>query len=63
MCKCQSCDREIKIDTLVETDLWKEISPTKDEGGLLCASCIADRISEIRGGRRWAALRIISANI
>lgn len=61
---CEACDREIKIDTVVDNDLWKEISPTKDEGGLLCAACIADRIAEVREGvRAWAALRIISAHI
>lgn len=63
MCFCQICCRRITIDTLVDDDLWKEISPTKDEGGLLCAACMADRIGAVRGGHRWAALRIISANV
>ncbi len=60
---CDACARPIKIDTLVDNDLWREISPTKNEAGLLCASCIADRITEVRGGKTWAALRIISAHL
>ena len=61
--QCQNCERDILIDTLVDSDLWKEISPTQNEGGLLCAACIADRISFIRKGKPWAALRMLSANI
>lgn len=61
--KCQNCEREIKIDTLVDNDVWEKISPSKNEGGILCASCIAERISERYSGRKWAALRIISAHI
>lgn len=54
-CCCDLCNREIKIDTIVDNDLWREISPTKDEGGLLCAACIADRIAS---SKTWPALRL-----
>lgn len=62
-CNCEICDRVIKMDTLIDTELWKEISPSGDEGGLLCAACIVDRVADVRSGRKWAAVRLISANI
>lgn len=62
-CRCDICESVLILDVLVDTDLWKEISPTGDEGGLLCASCIVNRISAVRSGRKWAAVRLISANI
>ncbi len=33
-------------DLVVPHDVWKVISPTKDEGGLLCPSCICKRLWE-----------------
>lgn len=60
---CDECGREIVIDTIVDSDLWKEISPTGDAGGLLCASCMVERIAKVRTGRAWAAIRLISAHV
>ena len=60
---CEECGREIMIDVLIDTKLWKEISPTRNEGGLLCAACIADEIAKTKSGKKWAALRLISMGV
>lgn len=31
-------------DLVIDHDAWNAISPTKDEGGLLCPSCICKRL-------------------
>jgi len=33
-------------DFIIPYWAWKEISPTKDDGGLLCPSCICKRLSD-----------------
>lgn len=33
-------------DLIVPLDIWKSISPTGDEGGLLCPSCICQRANQ-----------------
>jgi len=33
-------------DLIIQLDVWKRISPTKDEGGLLCPSCICKRLHD-----------------
>lgn len=42
---CHDCGREYGAeygfpDLVVPVDVWKKISPTGDEGGLLCPSCM-----------------------
>lgn len=32
-------------DLVVPHDVWREISPTGDEGGLLCPSCLCARLT------------------
>ena len=34
-------------DLVVPHDVWKQISPTHDEGGLLCPSCICRRVAAL----------------
>ena len=33
-------------DLIIPIDAWERISPTGDEGGLLCPSCICQRLHE-----------------
>lgn len=33
-------------DLVIPTHIWRKISPTGDEGGLLCANCICARLTE-----------------
>lgn len=33
-------------DFIIPLDIWRRISPTKDEGGLLCAVCMCRRLSK-----------------
>ena len=35
------------LDTVLPDDLWTRISPTGDEGGLLCANCIVARLARL----------------
>ena len=48
MTKCHDCEREYGDehgfpDLVVPHDVWKIISPSGDEGGLLCPSCMCKR--------------------
>lgn len=48
-------------DLLVPNEVWEKISPKKNEGGLLCPSCICKRVydlgiyckAEFRSGPFW----------
>ncbi len=52
---CQGCGKKYKVDIMVPNKIWKLISPKKDiEGaGLLCGSCICQRIENIFGYDAW----------
>ena len=34
-------------DLIISLDVWRRISPTGDEGGLLCPNCINARLEEM----------------
>jgi len=48
---CHDCDRTYGEpgfpDLVIPNDAWRRISPTLDEGGLLCPSCICARLEKI----------------
>lgn len=49
--KCHDCDRPYGDehgfpDLLIPHDIWRQISPTGDQGGLLCPSCICKRLHD-----------------
>lgn len=49
---CHDCDREYGHehgfpDLIIPLDCWRRISPTGDEGGLLCPSCICARLYSV----------------
>lgn len=48
MCRCHDCQRPYSDngfqDLLVQKSVWKIISPTGGEGGMLCPSCLVRRI-------------------
>lgn len=50
-CTCQKCGNKYKVDLIIPDALWEIISPKKVEGfkggGLLCGSCIMQKIEEI----------------
>ena len=44
-CKCQECSKQFKVDLNIPDELWEIIKPKdKSFGGLLCGSCIMNRI-------------------
>jgi len=47
-CKCQQCGKQYKVDLLISDVLWNKIRPSgKEEGaGMLCGSCIIDKIEQ-----------------
>lgn len=54
---CQKCGRGIRIDCVLEPDLWAKISPTGDDGGILCASCMADNLATATD---WPAIAMVN---
>ncbi len=48
MAFCQDCNRPYGSggfpDLIIPYWAWKQISPTGDDGGLLCPSCICERL-------------------
>lgn len=47
-CKCQGCGKRFKVDFIVPDELWEKIKPEEKPpgSGLLCGSCICDRIED-----------------
>lgn len=48
---CQDCQRPYGDehgfpDLIIPYDAWKQISPSGDDGGLLCPSCICKRLHD-----------------
>jgi len=50
-CTCQGCGKQYRVDLLIPDDLWDKIRPpgTPVGGGLLCGSCIMERIEQFGG--------------
>jgi hypothetical protein len=50
MSTCEDCKRPYASggfpDLIIPFDAWKRISPTGDDGGLLCPSCICQRLHD-----------------
>jgi hypothetical protein len=50
MANCQDCQRPYASggfpDLIIPYWAWKQISPTGDDGGLLCPSCICQRLHD-----------------
>ena len=48
--QCYDCHRHYADpgfpDLIIPNDAWRKISPTHDEGGLLCPSCICARLKK-----------------
>jgi hypothetical protein len=48
---CYDCGREYPfgLDMTFPFEQWKMVSPTGDDGGILCPSCMVDRASKLPG--------------
>ncbi len=59
-CKCQECERQYKVDIIVPDELWKQIKPDGklSGGGMLCGSCIMDRIEEQNSYGVWELIEL-----
>lgn len=62
MAACHECNRPYGDeygfpDLVVQNDVWAKISPTGDEGGLLCPSCMCRRAADIGLERITAVFR------
>ncbi|WP_417724606.1 cell division protein ZapB [Salipiger sp.] len=55
---CQICERPVLVDATVSNEDWAKISPTGDEGGYLCAACVAERMCDLHG---WPAVSVVSS--
>lgn len=66
MASCCDCGRSYGDehgfpDLIVPNSVWRQISPTRDNGGLLCPSCICKRLSD--GGFRDVPAAFMSGPI
>lgn len=53
-CKCYCCGKLYKVDLNIPDELWKIIKPKdKSFGGLLCGSCIMDKLENISSYDYW----------
>ena len=54
-CKCQECKKQYKVDIIVPDELWKRIKPEDkpERDGMLCGSCIMDRIEALNNYGAW----------
>ncbi len=45
---CYSCGKPYEQcgDVSMDSKIWNRISPTGNEGGLLCANCIMERLAQ-----------------
>ena len=50
-CKCQECGKKYKLDLIIDDKIWEHIKPAgkEKEAGLLCGSCIINKIEKIEG--------------
>lgn len=50
MAKCYKCSLDYEdpgwIEAVIPDKVWNEISPTGDQGGLLCITCISRKLVE-----------------
>ncbi len=53
---CDICGRPTPCDTIVSNEDWARVSPTNDEGGMLCAACMVDRLG-------YVAAKIVDAHV
>jgi hypothetical protein len=56
-CKCQNCGKKYKVDLNIPDELWEQIKPKGKPpgGGLLCGSCIMEKLEKILGHEAfWA---------
>lgn len=44
---CHDCGREVLCDLIIPCYDWRAISPTADDGGMLCPSCIVERLARL----------------
>ena len=60
--KCADCGMpysEMGVDLVLPDQQWKVISPTGDEGAILCANCICKRARKVGGTCVQAWINII----
>ena len=52
MARCYDCGLDYQdpgwIEAIIPDQVWNDISPTKDQGGILCITCISRRL--VKGG-------------
>jgi hypothetical protein len=47
---CQACGRRFKMDLMVPGEIWEKITPSATKhGGLLCPTCIVERVENLFG--------------
>lgn len=57
-CTCHGCGRKYLVDFLVPDELWQRLGMPA-ESGLLCGSCIANRIEALGDYDAFALERLV----
>ncbi len=54
-CTCHACGARYRVDLMVPAETWEAIRPARSTpgGGLLCGSCIAERLERLGGFDFW----------
>lgn len=52
-CKCHDCQEQYTVDLMLPDELWEKIKPAHSlpGAGLLCPSCIGQRLEELGTGK------------
>lgn len=51
---------DVWVDVTIPDDIWRRISPSHDEDGLLCFTCINDRLVKLGYQQGTVPVRIAS---
>lgn len=49
-CTCQECGCQYSVDLSVPNKIWVQISPKKNEAGMLCPTCICNAVTKMKVG-------------
>lgn len=59
ICACYDCGLDydqFPADFVIQDELWKKISPSKNECGILCPNCMCKRLVELGMSAVWVVV-------
>lgn len=58
-CGCYDCGLDYEqfgYDFVIQNELWREISPTHNDGGILCSNCMCKRMMNLGMSAIWVVV-------